>query len=136
VNLHLQRLLEACGVAFERVPKGEKLRWLSRWNRAFPRLATTADFGDAPLRGPDAQEAARGAPAERFYVLPDDASAMPAYACSADRLPDLELLVSDEVTTCQEIVLLDAELRWAYVLTNGGSPELVGARFSWRGDGV
>lgn len=131
MNLHLEALLQEASVTHRRLNKGEKVKQLSRWSRAFPTLITSAR-GASALRGAAAEEAARGAPADHFFALPDDASAMPAYECSADAMPDLKHLVSDEVTSCQVIVLLDAQLRWAFVLENGGAPSLIGQYFSWK----
>jgi hypothetical protein len=69
---------------------------------------------------------------QEFFVLPDDPSGMPSYLCGAEAMPDLQELVSDTITRCDELVILASDFRWSSVLLNHGSPQLVGRHFQDR----
>ena len=67
-----------------------------------------------------------------IYVLPDDKSEMPSYFCWVDTMPDLHELVSDTITSCDELVIISADFAWSAVLVNHGSPQFVGRHFQDR----
>jgi hypothetical protein len=69
-------------------------------------------------------------PGGDYFILPDDDSAMSACACSSDTLPDLTELVSDTITRCEELVIVESGFKWSAVFSNHGSPQMVGRYFA------
>jgi hypothetical protein len=135
VNLDLEAFLQACGATFSRLPKSDKVKILARWTKEFPELVVSA------RRGENSPDVARDKAADlryaelhdqEFYILPDDRSGMPTYECSAKVLPDLQELVSDTVTQCDELVMVSSDFQWSAVFVNHGSPQLVGRHFQER----
>lgn len=135
MNTSLENLLSEKGVRFTRLEKREKVKLLGRWNSAFPELLTSARAQQSvPSVALDAaaDQLLRDVKADEYYLLPDDASAMPSYLCLSTRVPDLTDLVSDVGTKCDEIVIVDAHFQWSAVLVNHGSPQLIGRHFLQR----
>ncbi len=135
MNLHLEEQLKQSGVTHERLSKSQKVNLLARWVKTFPDLVASARHQqprDGVHRDKGADERYARLPAGEFYVLPDDDSGMPAYACSSVRVPDLSELVSDTFTKCDELVLVDTSFHWSAVFVNHGAPELVGRHFTQK----
>ena len=108
---------------------------LSRWTKGFPELAECARRGGTSPQvfhdqAADTQYA--GFRDVEFFVLPDDPSGMPSCLCEAEALPDLRDLVSDTITHCNELVVLESDFRWSAVFVNHGSPQLAGRYFQVR----
>ena len=137
MNLDLRELLENFGATISSLSKSEKVKTFSRWNKAFPGLIQAARHGRR-VPGVEYDQAADihygQLRDEEFYVLPDDRSGMPSYRCRVESMPDLRELVSDTITDCDELVILDSDLRWSMVLVNHGSAELVGRYFQFQSD--
>jgi len=122
-------------VTFSRLRKSEKVKILARWAKEFPELIASARHQHAVegvYRDKAADERYAEIPGGEFLILPDDDSAMPAYSCSADKMPVLVELVSDTIAKCDEIIVVDEDFYWSAVLVNHGSPELVGRHFLAR----
>ncbi len=137
MNLDLEERLRACGVTFSRLPKSDKVRLLARWTREFPELVAAARRGQGSrsvLEDRAADRCYSELRDQEFFVLPDDHSGMPSYLCQASALPDLQELVSDTMTECEELVVLAADFSWSCVLQNHGSPQLVGRHFQDRSE--
>jgi hypothetical protein len=135
MNLDLESRLEACGSIHSRLTKSEKVKLLARWTAEFPDLLASA------RRGQSSPSVARDSEADLLYaeqqdldiyVLPDDKSDMPSYLCWVDTMPDLQELVSDTITNCDELVVISADFAWSAVLVNHGSPQFVGRHFQDR----
>ena len=132
MNLDLEERLVREGIRHDRLTKAEKVKLLARWSRTFPELLASARRGEEfehVRRDKAAQEQYAGLPACDFYILPDDASGMPSCACFAAHPPDLSELVSDTITTCDELVVVDCSFRWSAVFVNHGAA-FVGIHFS------
>ena len=135
MNLDLEERLRAAGVATIRLAKSEKVKILARWTKEFPEL-----LGSARQRRRSASVSTDKAADHlyetvhdaEFFVLPDDPSGMSSYRCQATTLPDLQELVSDTITRCDELVLVATDFTWSAVLLNHGAPQLVGRHFQKR----
>lgn len=133
MNLDLEEFLEQHGITHERVSKSQKVRLLARWVNTFAELVASARHREAHggvARDKTADELIARLAGSTFYILPDDASGMPAYACVSNTVPDLSALVSDTFTKCDELVVIDADFRWSAVFVNHGTPEFVGRHFT------
>ena len=132
MNLDLEERLVREGIRHDRLTKAEKVKLLARWSRTFPELLASARRGEVfenVPRDKAAQDHYAGLPTCDFYVLPDDASGMPSCACFAAHPPNLSELVSDTITKCDELVVVDSSFRWSAVFVNQGA-SLVGIHFS------
>jgi hypothetical protein len=135
VNWDLERLLEQQEVRFSRLRKSEKVKILSLWVKAFPELIASARHQEAVegvYRDSAADQKYAEIPAGDFYILPDDDSGMPSYSCSAAKPPVMTELVSDTITKCEEIIVVDKDFSWSAVFVNHGSPQLVGKHYLSR----
>jgi hypothetical protein len=135
MNLDLESRLKACGSIHSRLTKSEKVKLLARWTAEFPDLLASARRGQASPSVARDNEADLLYGAQRdvdIYVLPDDKSAMPSYFCKVDTMPDLQELVSDTITSCDELVVISADFAWSAVFVNHGSPQFVGRHFQVR----
>lgn len=133
MNLDLEHLLERHRISHERISKSQKVKLLARWVRTFPELVASARHREARggvARDEPADEQIARLSGSEFYILPDDASGMPACACVSEAVPDLSALVSDTFTKCDELVVIDADFRWSAVFVNHGTPEFVGRHFT------
>jgi hypothetical protein len=135
MNLDLESRLKACGSIHSRLTKSEKVKLLARWTAEFPDLLASA------RRGQSSPYVARDSEADLLYgrqwdldiyVLPDDNSGMPSYFCWVDKMPDLQELVSDTITSCDELVVISDDFAWSAVFVNHGSPQFVGRHFQIR----
>ena len=135
MNQALGDLLTASGVTVEPISKSAKVKILTRWTKDFPQLVAYARHGRrSPTVADDnaADERYGRLRNEEFYVLPDDASAMPSFSCRAEAMPDLRELVSDTFTKCDELVVVQTASQWSAVFVNHGSPELVARYYQDR----
>jgi hypothetical protein len=133
MNLDLEKRLDECGVTYEPLSKSQKVKLLARWGKAFTDLAAVARRGEAREgvhQDAAAEERYAALPGGEYFVLPDDDSAMSACACSSEKPPDLTELVSDTITKCEELVVVDGDFQWSAVFSNHGSPQMVGRYFS------
>lgn len=135
MNPDLESRLRESGVTYSCLQKSEKVKTLARWTKAFPELLESARHGRRSPRvahdaAADTEYAQLGG--EEFFVLPDDPSGMPSYRCQAESMPDLHELVSDTITTCDELVIVASDFRWSAVLVNHGTPEQIGRYFQDR----
>ena len=124
MNHDLADTLDKAGIEYERLSKSEKVRILSRWNSEFTALETSARSGDRVAEVPvdnTADEFLGAQKTRSFYVLPDDRSGMPSVRCRASYVPNLNKLLSDTYTTCDEIVIVDTEFIWSCVVVNHGA---------------
>jgi hypothetical protein len=112
------------------------VKLLARWTKLFPELVLSA------RRGQHSPNVARDAATdglyrklrdEEYFVIPDDSSGIPSYLCQSEVMPELQELVSDTITRCDELVILASDFRWSAVLVNHGSPQFVGRHFQDRG---
>ena len=137
MNLDLQERLRECGVTFLQLSKSHKVKLLARWTREFPELLATARRRQkSSLVLSDSSADGRYAELrdQEFFILPDDSSSLPSYLCQADVLPDLQELVSDTTTRCDELIILASDFSWSAVLLNHGSPQCVGRHFQDRSE--
>jgi len=132
MNLDLQERLRECGVTCSRLSKSDKVKLLRRWIREFPELVAAARRGQhsrAVLTDKAADEPYAQLQDQEFFVLPDDQSGMPSYLCRSEAMPDLQELVADTITRCDELVIVASDFSWSSVFLNHGSPQLVGRHF-------
>ena len=124
MNTHLADHLDRSGIAFEAVSKSAKVKLLARWSAEFAGLLQHARHGQSVpgiVAGSEAQEQMRNLETGSFYVLPDDESGMATVLCRHRAVPDLWVLLSDTVTKCDEIVVVDTDFGWSCVLVNHGA---------------
>ncbi len=124
MNTDLADHLDRSGIAFEAVSKSAKVKLLARWTAVFAGLVMRARHGhsvpDVRVDG-DAQEQMRKLKTSSYYLLPDDESGMASVLCRHTAVPDLTILLSDTLTTCEDIVIVDADFDWSCVLVNHGA---------------
>lgn len=131
----LQHALDKQAVAYALLSKAEKVKMLAKWTKVFPELLQSARADQhVPRveRDARADECYRKLQNIEFSILPDDASSMPSYQCEATTAPDLQALVSDTFTACDELVVVEKDFSWSAVFVNHGSPERVGRHFQTR----
>ncbi len=136
MNLDLEKRLAREEISHERLAKARKVKLLTQWSRTFPELVASARHGEVcegVCRDKAAEQPYARLPACDFYILPDDHSAMPSYACFSASPPELSELVSDTFTKCDELVVVDRSFRWSAVFVNHGA-SLVGKHFSQKSD--
>lgn len=141
MNLDLERRLADGGIPYQALTKAEKVGLLRLWVRTFPDLVGSARHHrvqEAVAVDAEADERYGKILPCDFFILADDASGMPSYACSSARPPRLADLVSDTFTKCEELVLIEADFHWSMVFVNHGPGE-PGRYFqegvSWVGNG-
>ncbi len=136
MNLDLEERLEREEISHERLAKTQKVKLLTQWSRTFPELVASARHGqvrEGVYRDKAGDEPYARLPACDFYILPDDNSGMPSYACFSASPPELSELASDTFTRCDELVVVDRNFRWSAVFVNHGA-SLVGKHFSQKSD--
>ena len=136
MNLDLEERLAREEISHELLVKAQKVKLLTKWSRTFPELIASARHGEVRegvCRDKDAEQPYARLPVCDFYILPDDHSAMPSYACFSASPPELSELVSDTFTTCDELVVVDRIFRWSAVFVNHGA-SLPGTHFSQKSD--
>lgn len=124
MNTDLADHLDRSRVPFETMSKSEKVKVLSRWSSQFPDLLMSARHGHRARNvrfDNAADEVMKNHETASFFVLPDDDSDMRSVRCYHKCVPDLSLLVSDTVTKCDEIVIIDSNFEWSFVLVNHGA---------------
>ena len=124
MNLDLEKRLLRDAISHERVTKSQKVKLLTKWTRLFPDLVASARRGEVlggVCRDKHADEAYAGRSTCDFFVLPDDDSGMPSYACLAAHPPELSELVSDTFTKCDELVVIEKDFGWSAVFVNHGA---------------
>jgi len=123
MNTNLADYLDRFSIEFETISKSEKVRLLSLWSSEFPGLLASARHGDRVSNvhvDNAADELMKNRATDSFFVLPDDDSDMQSLRCCHRFVPDLSILLSDTVTKCDEIVIIDSSFDWSCVLVNHG----------------
>jgi hypothetical protein len=126
VNLELEHRLAEGDVLHQALTKAEKVGLLRLWVRTFPELVGAARHRrvqEAVAVDVEADERYGKILPCDFFILADDESGMPSYACSSARPPRLADLVSDTFTKCEELVVIEADFRWSMVFVNHGPAE-------------
>ncbi|MEX2466259.1 MAG: hypothetical protein WD995_05080, partial [Gemmatimonadota bacterium] len=121
MNLDLKKRLTRDEISHERLEKAQKVKLLTRWSRVFPELVASARHGEVRegvYSDSASDEPYATLPACDFYILPDDHSGLPSYACFSARPPELSELVSDTFTKCDELIVVDWDFRWSAVFVN------------------
>lgn len=134
----LTDILQQNGIEFEHIAKSEKVRLLSRWNSVFEPLIESARKGHRSSKvciDNAAEVRIQTQPICAYFILPDDDSSKLSVYCRARAVPELTALLSDTYTKCDEIVVVDAEFSWSYVLVNHGASG-VGKYFMLAGSGI
>lgn len=124
MSKHLVDVLDQNRIGFEVLSKSVKVRLLARWSKEFPSLdARARRRAETPLVFVDNAADAQldSLKTDGFFILPDDNSAMASVRCDAPTIPKLSALVSDTVTTCDEIVIIDSAFSWSCILVNHGT---------------
>ena len=135
MNLDFETRLQACGVSFSRLPKSDKVKLLARWTKELPELVASARRGENSPHVPRDKAAdllSMEFHEQEFYVLPDDRSGMPSCHCRTDKMPDVQELTWDSITSCDELVIVSSDFQWSAVFVNHGSQQLVGRHFQMR----
>jgi len=135
MNLDLEKILNKNHIVYEHLEKKSKVKLLSKWIREFPELVSSArqqKNHEKVHHDLVAEEFYRKITKCNFYIFPDDDSDMPSYQCVSAKPPDLSELVSDTITKCDELVVIDSEFRWSAVFVNHGSPQSVSVHFSQK----
>ena len=133
MNLNLEEILNKNYIIYEYLEKKSKVKLLSKWIKEFPELVSSArhqNNHEGVHQNLVAEEFYRKISICNFYIFPDDDSDMPSYECVSAKPPDLSELVSDTITKCDELVVVDSEFRWSAVFVNHGSPQSVSLHFS------
>ena len=133
MNLDLEEILNKNHIVYEHLEKKSKVKLLSKWIKEFPELVSSArhqNNHEEVHHNLAAEEFYRKIPKCNFYIFPDDDSDMPSYECVSAKPPTLSELVSDTITKCDELVVVDSEFRWSAVFVNHGSPQSVSLHFS------
>lgn len=120
----LAKVVRECAIGFEGLSKSTKVRLLSHFNTEFAPLAANARKGvrhPFVLTDTAADHMLREQPIQSYYLIPDDESGQPSLFCKANRFPELGELLSDTLTKCDEIIILDADFCWSFVLVNHGT---------------
>ena len=124
MNQDLTDIIHKSGIEFDYITKSDKVRLLSRWSSIFAPLIACARKGhrvSTVYVDNAADELLEVQRTGAYYLLPDDDSGMSSVRCLAHTVPNLTALLSDTYTKCDEIVIVDAELAWSYVLVNHGT---------------
>lgn len=133
MNLGLEETLNKNHIVYEHLEKKSKVKLLTKWIKEFPELVSSArqqKNHEGVHHDLATEEFYRKITKCNFYIFPDDDSDMPSFECVSAKPPDLSELVSDTITKCDELVVIDSEFRWSAVFVNHGSPQSVSIHFS------